>query len=254
MPVISPVEAFGRAADAFSGLLAALAPDAWRTPVLRDLDVQGLVGHLTGVEDDVQRALAGDPEVACADHVGSTAAGRRASDGAVAGGHPAGMARRRRAHARPPHGKDLDAVVRVHGMRLPLGSLLVVRAFELWTHENDIRGVAGLPASVPDAVDAAADDRSRRPPPAGRGVPGGRATMPFDVHLVLTGPGGGTWDVVLGERPRPRTSRRSRSWSTPSPSAGSSPTGSAAELGASVTGRDSARSTVLTGARPSAAD
>ena len=31
------------------------------------------------------------------------------------------------------------------------GALLVVRAFELWTHENDIRRVAGLPASVPDA-------------------------------------------------------------------------------------------------------
>ena len=26
----------------------------------------------------------------------------------------------------------------------------MVRAFELWTHENDIRRAAGLPASVPD--------------------------------------------------------------------------------------------------------
>src|SRR3954468_7162509 len=72
VPDISPVEAFSRATDAFSGLLSALADDVWRRPVLRDLDVQGLVGHLTGVEDDVQRALAGDRDVACAEHVAST--------------------------------------------------------------------------------------------------------------------------------------------------------------------------------------
>ena len=64
------------------------------------------------------------------------------------------MARRRRAHARPRCASaDLDAVVPLHGMRLPLGCLLVVRAFELWTHENDIRRAAGLPASVPDPAD-----------------------------------------------------------------------------------------------------
>ena len=45
---ISADEAFARAADAFYGLL----------------DVQGLVGHLTGVEHDTHRALAGDPAVA----------------------------------------------------------------------------------------------------------------------------------------------------------------------------------------------
>ena len=33
----------------------------------------------------------------------------------------------------------------MHGMHLPLGALLVVRAFELWTHDNDIRRAAGLP-------------------------------------------------------------------------------------------------------------
>jgi hypothetical protein len=35
-------------------------------------------------------------------------------------------------------------------MRLPLGLLLVVRAFELWIHDNDIRQAVGLPPSVPD--------------------------------------------------------------------------------------------------------
>ena len=60
---ISPAEAFSRAADAFYGLLCALADEDWARPVLRDLDVQGLVGHLIGVEEDVHRCLAGDPAV-----------------------------------------------------------------------------------------------------------------------------------------------------------------------------------------------
>lgn len=200
LPEISPVEAFGRAADAFSGLLSALPADAWRTPVLRDLDVQGLVGHLAGVEDDVQRALAGDPDVACADHVGSTQpAAERQS-----GRSPADTRKEWRTAVERTlglvHGADLDAVVPMHGMRLPLSALLVVRAFELWTHENDIRVAAGLPPSVPDPATLRLMTGL-----AVSLLPHGVARMaddvpPADVHLVLTGAGGGTWDVVLGER------------------------------------------------------
>ena len=72
VPAISGAEAFGRAADAFYRLLAALDERDWARPALRDLDVQGLTGHLIGVEEDIQRALAGDPAMAGADHVAST--------------------------------------------------------------------------------------------------------------------------------------------------------------------------------------
>ena len=41
-----------------------------------------------------------------------------------------------RSHRRP------SRPVAVHGIRLPLGDLLVVRAFELWVHDNDIRRAA----------------------------------------------------------------------------------------------------------------
>ena len=61
-PEDSPVEAFSHAADAFYQTLCSLGDEDWRVPVLRDLHVQGLVGHLIGVEYDVQRGLAGDPE------------------------------------------------------------------------------------------------------------------------------------------------------------------------------------------------
>ena len=197
---ISPAGAFSRAADAFYGLLCALSDDDWRMPVLRGLDVQGLVGHLIGVEDDVHRCLSGDPQVAEANHVESTqpAAARHA-------GCPAA---RTRAEWRRAADCTLDLVhavgdpcaeVAVHGMRLPLGALLVVRAFELWTHDNDIRRAAGLPSSVPDAG-------ALRPMTglAARLLPHAAARTglhePVNVHLVLTGPGGGTWDVAVGER------------------------------------------------------
>jgi len=84
----------------------------------------------------------------------------------------------------------------MHGMRLPLGDLLVVRAFELWVHDNDIRRALGRPPSVPDppVLRLMSDLAARMHPYAAA-----RTGLPAaDVHLVLTGPGGGTWDVAIG--------------------------------------------------------
>jgi uncharacterized protein (TIGR03083 family) len=209
VPAISADEAFARAADAFYGLLGALSDEGWKTGALRGLDVQGLVGHLIGVEHDTHRALAGDPAVADAEHVEST------QDSAVrqAGRSPALTReewRRAADHtlelARAADSdltaggcatEDRAARLAVHGIRLPLGDLLVVRAFELWVHDNDIRRAVGLPPSVPDppVLRLMSDLAARMLPYAAArmGLP------PVDVHLVLTGPGGGTWDVAIGQ-------------------------------------------------------
>ena len=197
-PEISAAEAFSRAASAFYTALCFLSDDDWRTPVLRDLDVQGLVGHLIGVEYDVHRALAGDPAVADADHVEST----QAAAVRQAAGAPAGT----RAEWRHAADRTLDlvrsadgrAVVALHGLRLPVRTLLIVRAFELWTHENDIRRAVGWAASVPDpsTLRLMTDLAAGLLPQAAAGL--GEAT---DVRLVLTGPGGGTWDVTVGSGP-----------------------------------------------------
>jgi hypothetical protein len=175
VPAISPAEAFSLAADALYRTLTALNTADWSLPAIRDLDAQGLVGHLTGVEEDVQRCLAGDQAVSLAGH----------------------------------------------GMRLPLGALLVVRAFELWIHENDIRLAAGLPLAVPDAPVLRVMTRLAArllPGAAARaGVPG-----PGRLHLVLTGPGGGTWDpaarlptLVSCPLKKPRRSPACASWRSP---------------------------------------
>ena len=203
-PEISAVEAFRRAASAFYEVLCFLGDDQWRTPVLRDLDVQGLVGHLIGVEHDVQSALAGDPGVADANHVESTQAA--ALGQAV---HPPAQTR---ADWRRAADRTLDLTqaqesadpkangvrVALYGMRLSASTLLVVRAFELWTHENDIRQAVGWAASVPDpsTLRLMTDLAARLLPQAGAGL-----SEPVDVRLVLTGPGGGTWDVTVGSGP-----------------------------------------------------
>ena len=197
-PEISPTEAFGRAASAFYAVLCFLDDDAWRTPVLRGLDAQGLVGHLIGVEEDVHRALAGDPDVADAAHVESTQPA--ALDQAARQPAQTRTAWRRAVDrtldlVRPA---DARARVAVHGLRLSVNALLVVRAFELWTHENDIRNAVGWVPSVPDpsTLRLMTDLAARLLPHAGAALP-----EPVDVRLVLTGPGGGTWDVTMGGSP-----------------------------------------------------
>ena len=198
VPEISGSEAFGRAADALHELLRDLSEDDWETPALRGLDVQGLVGHLTGVEEDTHRALAGDPVVADAGHVEST----QGPAVRQAGRSPAQTrAEWRRAADRTVElvraAQDCAGRLALHGMRLPLDDLLVVRAFELWVHDNDIRRAVGRPSSVPDppVLRLMSDLAARMLPHAAArtGLPAG------DVHLVLTGPGGGTWDVALGQ-------------------------------------------------------
>jgi uncharacterized protein (TIGR03083 family) len=202
-PEIPADEAFSRSADAFYTVLCGLDSDDWTRPALRGLDVQGLVGHLIGVENDVHRCLSGDPAVADVSHVESTQAAAITQVGLP----PA----RTRAEWRQASVRTLDLVraadpaakVAMHGMRLPVRSLLLVRAFELWVHENDIRRAIGWAPSVPDpsTLRMMADLAVRLLPGAAARA---GAREPADVHLVLTGPGGGTWDVAVGDRqPRP---------------------------------------------------
>jgi Mycothiol maleylpyruvate isomerase N-terminal domain len=202
LPQISPAEAFSRAADAFHGMLCALSDVDWRRPVLRDLDVQGLVGHLIGVETDVHRCVSGDPAVADVGHVEST----QLSAQRQAGREPAETrAQWRRAADQTlelVQNEDLAAEVAIHAMRLPLAALLIVRAFELWTHDNDIRQVAGLPPAVPDTPTLRLMTGL-----AALLLPYGAARAGLSaatrVHLVLTGPGGGTWDLAVGDHTAP---------------------------------------------------
>ena len=128
-------------------------------------------------------------------HVGSTQAAATAQ-----GGRPPA---RTRADWRRAADRTLDLVpaadsgteVAIHGMRLSLGALLVVRAFELWTHENDIRRAAGWAASVPDAstLRLMTELAARLLPYAAPGRPGracGRSPRPDRAGRRDLGPAG----------------------------------------------------------------
>ena len=56
---IPGVEVFSRTADRFKMFLSALASADWHRMTIRGLDVQQLVGHLIGVEEDFARTLEG---------------------------------------------------------------------------------------------------------------------------------------------------------------------------------------------------
>lgn len=196
-PLIPAAEAFRRTVDALDSLLGLLSEDDWARVALRGLTVQGLVGHLTGVEEDMHRCLAGEPAVADADHVAST----QAAADRQAGLSPAAT----RAGWRQAADRTLSLAAAatdpgeraLHGMRLPLDALLIARAFEVWTHDADIRQAAGLPPTAPDpATLQLMTGLAAAALPFGASRTG--LAERIGVHLVLTGPGGGTWDVTIG--------------------------------------------------------
>jgi uncharacterized protein (TIGR03083 family) len=199
-PEIPPTVAFARAADRLESLLAGLSEADWHRTVLRGLDVQGLIGHLVGVEEHVLRCLNGEgADLADADHVAATqaVAVRQLGTDPVStreAWRTAVDATLRRISSTPD--AMADRILAIYGMSLPVGPMLIIRAFELWTHENDIRQVVGSAPSVPDpSTLRLMTDLAMRLLPHGFGRVSDASPT---VRMVLTGPGGGTWDVGFG--------------------------------------------------------
>jgi uncharacterized protein (TIGR03083 family) len=90
-----------------------------------------------------------------------------------------------------------DAMSRWFGSDMPTDLVLIVRAFETWTHTDDIRRAIGRPLGVPSpaAVRTMAEGSMTMVPSAlessGLARPGRAA------RIVLTGPGGGDWTVAM---------------------------------------------------------
>lgn len=193
---IDGADTFRRAVAAMDAALSGLGDPEWARPALRDLDVQGLLGHLIGVESEFHGALS-DPPVTAGDHVGST----QPSAVAQAGRPPAATlrdwqvltSRTSVVVSAEPAGR----AVAFYGVELPLDQMLVIRAFEMWIHEEDVRRACGLPLRPPDAGPLARmADLAVTLLPAGV-ARAGLSRPGSGVRLVLTGQGGGTWDVAL---------------------------------------------------------
>ena len=202
-PDIEPAEALRRTVHALDGLLAGLTAPEWEAPSIRGLTVQGLVGHLIGVERDFLAALRGvaATEALALDHVTST----RASVLEQRGKTP-----EQTLHDwRQESGATLSVLGRqrvpdllsMHGLTLPRQDFVVVRAFEVWTHQEDMAAATGRPGIPPDDSTLALMTRlATALLPYGM-VRAGRSS-PATIRLVLTGGGGGTFNVsVDGHRP-----------------------------------------------------
>jgi uncharacterized protein (TIGR03083 family) len=204
---ISGLETFRRLTARLSRLLAGLPDAAWTLPAIRDLDVQGLVGHLIGVEHAFAAALLGDDSAADADHVRSTQPNALRQQGRL----PqetfeewALVTERTIAFAADTADTaDPQRVIRFHGIQLELDAFLVVRSFEIWTHDEDIRRALGREEVDPDAeVLTRMTALATTLLPVGIALVAGDSTPSADAtaRLVLTGPGGGSWDIPLQGR------------------------------------------------------
>lgn len=198
-PPADPARCYRDTADDLSALLDTLDSNDFDAKTIYGTTVAELVAHLCAVEAYCRAALA-----------------HRPYDGDLSDGHLAltdpSIDRRDRAGlvARWRAGRDqvaavadelstdaLAAEVTFHETTLRADQLLVTRAFELWTHAEDIaRAVGGgdrppSPAVLRTMADTATDVLS--------GMLGGLpAHRDKSLRVTLTGPGGGSWVLGLG--------------------------------------------------------
>ncbi len=204
-PTLSPVDLYRARVAALEQLLDTLADEDWeRRATPYQWTVHGLVAHLLVIEQ-CTAAMFGLGKMPSGDENDHLAVGRALIDTELLGS-PLSTAGRWRTAARQisDHiGSDAfrpNAPATLHGWPFTGSSLLVARAFELWTHVNDIARAVG---------------RLERPTPAEelRTMSSfSVATLPYTLSLVdpllsfssarvvLTGPGGGTFDIGTGER------------------------------------------------------
>jgi uncharacterized protein (TIGR03083 family) len=194
-PTDDEVPAFSRAVEDIQRTLALLAEDDWLRPAVNGLTVGELVGHLIGT----QQLMAAEFGLltfttSSTDHIEST----RQAITAGASSSPAEAAAEfalascvLTTHLFRLDAQGLAAASRFGTINGDIRFLLVVRIFELWTHDNDLRRAVGLERVEPDA------DRlwmmTRTVMPIVDQLGGDR------LRMVLTGPGGGVWPAEAGE-------------------------------------------------------
>lgn len=207
-PASTPLEVYEHQAAALASLLADLRPDEWASAASPyRWDVHGLVAHLVAIERLMESTLGlgPAPDGATAGHLdvgvelverlrqGDPAATVAAWDAAV---------ERIVAHLHSPGAPDDDLDTPFHGWPFHLGSLLVARGFELWTHADDVRRATGRPLGSPIDEDlrTMSDHSVRSLELIQPFLPEAPALVP--LRVVLTGSGGGTWDLgPAGDEP-----------------------------------------------------
>jgi uncharacterized protein (TIGR03083 family) len=201
---LTPAALYGARVRSMRALLDDLRPADWtRRAHPYDWSVHALVAHLLVIERYTATRLGIDaPDVdgldGCTDHHlavgGATIVEELAREPEVTAAAWAVAARRILDLVSVP-GARSDRPVRLHGWSFSLSSALVARSLELWTHADDIRRATGRPIERPPAEQLRTMSAS-----SVRGLPflvqlrfPGAQVVP--VRVVLTGDGGGTYDI-----------------------------------------------------------
>jgi uncharacterized protein (TIGR03083 family) len=206
LPPIGAIESYRRTVAAMDALLATLDGAGWRRTVEPyGWTVQGLVGHLVAVDRYVATLLGADqlpfdPALE-SDHRAMTLPWVEAQQGRPP---EATLDDWRSATATVLAALDalaptvLDDDVSFHGITLRRSSLLVLRTFEIWTHDEDVRRSAGLPLAAPEPARLALmSGLAVRALPLGLLLTG-QTAVGRTARIVLTGAGGGSWLQPLG--------------------------------------------------------
>ncbi|GIH80655.1 hypothetical protein Plo01_70840 [Planobispora longispora] len=201
-PVPAYAAPYAARVAALEALLPELTDEAWSAPVIHGWMAHEVIAHLMASDRLLAAALGAslpggppssdDPE-AYTDEVLAAGLGR---DEVLARWRAQAAALCELLSAAEPGLADEKIVA--SGLRLRARDHLTNRAFETWVHCTDICNVTGilLPEPVFDHVYAMADMGCRSLPLSHRA---GGGSVTGVAELVLTGPGGGTWLIRLGE-------------------------------------------------------
>jgi uncharacterized protein (TIGR03083 family) len=198
----SPAEAFNAQMRSLRDLLTLLDAAEWANIAEPyEWTVHGLVGHLLVVERYMGRVIGRrveTPHPGEHDHLGMdidviAAELTRDPVDTAAEWYAEADANLQWAAQMPE-----DTAVEFHGWPFQVGSLMVARTFELWTHTDDIRRASGRSMAAPSAGDLAtmSNVSVTSLPLTAYFV---RPDVPdLRARVVLTGDGGGVWDLTFG--------------------------------------------------------
>ncbi len=199
------VEAYIDQVTALTDVLAGVPDDGWDRPVAAyPWSVRDLVAHLVAIEAYSASFLGlGEFDADGLDHdhmamTESTIARCRALAPAEVVAEWQALAARTASHVAGLGPDDLERLMPLHGIPFRVTTAIVARAFELWTHADDIRAALGQPLVTPDppVIHRMAIESVSSLPFAALGLadpPG-----PAVARVVLTGPGGGAWTLLVG--------------------------------------------------------
>jgi uncharacterized protein (TIGR03083 family) len=206
LPEYSPAEVHLIEASRLSTLLASITADQWSRPVgpaFPNWTVHDLTAHLASTEGLLAEALGADrfvpeTETQPEPRAHAAVARHRRLDPTVAVAEyeaAAGLVQRAVASLGPAHA---EADITWWDLPLTVGTVLIQRAFETWTHADDIRAARHEPAPLPSPGSLHVMSAT-----AVETIPlmlaaGGTAAEGRRARIELTGPGGGTYDIALG--------------------------------------------------------